>query len=90
MPKQYDLKELSDTKHHHGSKALEMIMHDVIDGMEELANLAGYDPKPGSQFEVLGIETAEEYASASTTTDTSSTSSAKIVPIKGKRKQAAA
>jgi len=90
MPRQYDLKELSDAKHHHGSKALEMIMHDVIDGMQELANIAGYDPKPGGHFEILEIEPDDEHAAAGSPTEPDSTETDKVVPIKGRRKQAAA
>ncbi len=77
MSKQFNLKELSDTNHSHGSKALEMIMRDVIDGMEDLANLAGYTPQPGSCFEILEI-TPEEYAPL----DTSNNPSAEIIPLK--------
>ena len=57
MSKQYNynLAELGNSKHTHGDKALEMIMRDVIDGMEEIANMAGYSPQPGSCFEILEI-----------------------------------
>jgi len=51
----YNLDKLSHSNHVHGNKALEMIMRDVIDGMEDIANLAGYSPQPGSCFEVLEI-----------------------------------
>jgi len=51
----YDLDKLSNAEHAHGTKALEMIMRDVIDGMENIANMAGYSPQPGSCFEVLEI-----------------------------------
>jgi len=77
MPKQFNLEELSDTNHSHGDKALEMIMRDVIDGMEDLANLAGYTPQPGSCFEILEI-TPEEHAPL----DTSGKPSAEIIPLK--------
>jgi len=77
MAKQYNLKELSDTNHNHGGKALEMIMRDVIDGMEDLANMAGYTPQPGSCFEILEIS-PEEYAPL----DTTDNPSAEIIPIK--------
>ena len=77
MPKQFNLEELSDTNHSHGSKALEMIMRDVIDGMEDLANLAGYTPQPGSCFEILEI-TPEESAPQ----DTNNKPSAEIIPLK--------
>jgi len=77
MSKHYNLKELSGTSHNNGGKALEMIMRDVIDGMEDLANLAGYTPQPGSCFEVLEIS-PEEYAPL----DTSSNPSAEIIPLK--------
>jgi len=90
MPKHYDLEKLSDANLTHGGKALEMIMHDVIDGMEELANLAGYDPKPGSLFEVLEIEPADTFDAEYAENNASSTTSDKVVSIKKKRKQAAA
>ncbi len=77
MSKQFNLKELGDTNHSHGSKALEMIMRDVIDGMEDLANLAGYTPQPGSSFEILEI-TPEEYEPL----DTTGNPSAEIIPLK--------
>lgn len=77
MSKQFNLKELSDTNLNHGNKALEMIMRDVIDGMEDLANLAGYTPQPGSCFEVLEIS-PDEYAPL----DTTGHPSAKIIPLK--------
>lgn len=77
MSKQFNIKELSDTSHSHGNKALEMIMRDVIDGMEDLANLAGYTPQPGSCFEILEI-TPEEYAPL----DTSNKPSAEIIQLK--------
>jgi len=80
MSKRFNLKELSDTNHHHGSKALEMIMRDVIDGMEDFANLAGYTPQPGSCFEILEI-TPEEQAPL----DTSNKPSAQIIPLKKPR-----
>lgn len=51
----YNLDKLSDSNHAHGNKALEMIMRDVIDGMENIANMAGYSPQPGSCFEILDI-----------------------------------
>lgn len=38
-----------------GSKALEMIMRDVLDGMEELANIASFDAAQ-AEFEILAIE----------------------------------
>jgi len=85
MPRQYDLKKLSDVKHNHGSKALEMIMHDVIDGMEELANLAGYDPKPGALFEVLEIKPADTF-DARTLDDHHAPQSENVVCIKKRRK----
>jgi len=51
----FNLDKLGDSKHAHGTKALEMIMRDVIDGMEDIANMAGYSPQPGSCFEILEI-----------------------------------
>jgi len=77
MPKQFNLKELSESNHTHGDKALEMIMRDVIDGMEDLANLAGYTPQPGGCFEILEIS-PEEYDPL----DTSGRPSAEIIPLK--------
>ena len=38
-----------------GTKALEMIMRDVLDGMEEFSNAEAYNPGQG-EFEILGIE----------------------------------
>jgi len=90
MPRQYDLKKLSDAKHNHGSKALEMIMHDVIDGMEELANLAGYDPKPGALFEVLEIEPADIFSAPPPVDKSHSPHSEKVVSLKKRHKISAA
>ena len=87
MSKQYDLEALSDTKHSHGSKALEMIMRDVIDGMEDLANLAGYSPQPGGCFEILEIAPEEKVTDAQQAEDKPS---AEVVPIGKKSKQAVA
>jgi len=56
----YNLDKLSDSNHAHGTKALEMIMRDVIDGMEDIANMAGYSPQPGSCFEILEIAPEEK------------------------------
>ena len=39
------------------SKAFEFIMRDVIDGMEELANMCGFSPKAGDCLQILGIDT---------------------------------
>ncbi|MFA7095224.1 MAG: hypothetical protein WC383_01925 [Gammaproteobacteria bacterium] len=36
-------------------KALELVMRDVLGGLEELATLAGYEAAPGS-IEILSIE----------------------------------
>jgi len=60
----YNLDKLSHSNHVHGNKALELIMRDVIDGMEDIANLAGYSPQPGSCFEVLEIVPEEPALSA--------------------------
>ena len=73
----YDLDKLSNANLAHGNKALEMIMRDVIDGMENIANLAGYSPQPGSSFEILEI-VADDSASASQPQDKAS---AEIIPI---------
>lgn len=75
MSKHYNLKALSDVNHSHGSKALEMIMRDVIDGMEDLATMAGYAPQPGSCFEILEITPEEKPAEHQKP-------SAEIVPLK--------
>lgn len=44
-------KTTADANH----KALELVMRDVLAGLEELATLAGYEAAPGS-FEILSIE----------------------------------
>lgn len=36
-------------------------MRDVIDGMEELANMSGFSPKAGDCLEILGIESPETF-----------------------------
>ncbi|MCK4744205.1 MAG: hypothetical protein KAT25_10320 [Sulfuriflexus sp.] len=80
----YDLEQLSNANHSHGDKALEMIMRDVIDGMEDIANMAGYSPQPGSCFEVLEIIAEESESSQQ------EAPSADIVPIGRKSKKAVA
>jgi len=44
-----------------GTKALEMIMRDVLDGMEEFASISGYSASP-CEFEILGKEAPEKAA----------------------------
>lgn len=72
----YDLEKLGNANHAHGNKALEMIMRDVIDGMEDIANMAGYSPQPGSCFEILEIVAEEPESSQQ------EIPSADIVPIR--------
>jgi len=79
----YDLEKLSNANHSHGDKALEMIMRDVIDGMEDIANMAGYSPQPGSCFEILEIVADESTASPP---QQETKPSADIISIRGKAK----
>lgn len=50
MPKRYDLEKFSNSKNLQTSNALEFIMRDVIDGMEELANMSGFSPNAGGLY----------------------------------------
>ena len=79
----YDLEKLSNANHNHGDKALEMIMRDVIDGMEDIANMAGYSPQPGSCFEILEIVAEEPTAAAP---QQENKPSADIISIRAKAK----
>lgn len=52
------LKQFDDNKHLRGSKALELIMRDVMDGLEEFATLAGFSPTVGNCYEILSDDVA--------------------------------
>lgn len=92
MPKRYDLEKFSDSKNLQTSKALELIMRDVIDGMEELANMSGFSPRGGHCFEILGIDSPENFVDSplpATETEKAGQDSAVVIPLK-RKKQAAA
>jgi len=47
------LKHFDDSSHLSSSKALEMIMRDVMGGMENFATLASFAPNPSNGYEIL-------------------------------------
>ncbi|WP_126454072.1 hypothetical protein [Sulfuriflexus mobilis] len=92
MPKRYNLEKFSNSKHLQNSKALELIMRDVIDGMEELANMSGFAPKVSQCFEILGIDSPENFVDAPVPVASRTQSkqdSAVVIPLKGKKRAAA-
>lgn len=48
--------KFTDAKKIKGSKALEMIMRDVLDGLEDFATQSGYAPEHSGTFEILSVE----------------------------------
>lgn len=65
-------------------------MRDVIDGMEELANMSGFTPRAGDCLKILSIEPAETYSHAPAAEPVQTQQeTAEIIPIK-RKKQAAA
>jgi hypothetical protein len=92
MPKRYDLEKFSDSKNLQTSKALESIMRDVIDGMEELANMSGFSPRAGDCLEILGIDSPENFVDMPPPVARPAVAeqdSAVVIPLK-RKKQAAA
>ena len=81
--KTYDLDKLGSASHHTGSKALEMIMRDVLDGMEDLANMAGYTPQGGGYFEIIDISPPEQPLAEPSEDKQAEKPLAKVVSIKG-------
>jgi len=65
-------------------------MRDVIDGMEELANMSGFSPKAGDCLEILSIQDPRDFVETSLPVARSSEQeSAVVIPLK-RKKQAAA
>ena len=91
MPKRYDLDKFSDSRNLQKSKALELIMRDVIDGMEELANMSGFSPKANECFEILSIDSPDDSPKDYTDTPPAveEQNDTVVVPLK-RKKQAAA
>ncbi len=90
MPKRYDLEKFSNSNNLQTSKALEFIMRDVIDGMEELANMSGFSPRAGDCLEILSIEDPKDFVDTPLpTVKPDEQESATVIPLK-RKKQAAA
>lgn len=65
-------------------------MRDVIDGMEELANMSGFSPKAGDCLEILSIEDPKDFVDTPPpTVNSGEQDSAVVIPLK-RKKQAAA
>ena len=62
-----------------GPKAMEMVMRDVLNGMEEMATMKGYESR-GNVFEILAITPPSNEE-----TIKSNGESAEIIPIRPKR-----
>lgn len=67
------------------NKALECVMRDVIDGMEEIANMAAFSQDASACFEIIDVTPAEQADLI-----VAATVSADIIPIRKGRKRAAA
>lgn len=75
------------------NKALECVMRDVIDGMEEIANMAAFSQDASACFEIIAITPAEQTdlsTGAATGLHLDEQTSADIIPIRKGRKRAAA
>ena len=71
---------------------MELIMRDVIDGMEELANMSGFSPKASACFEILSIDSPEDFVDTPASVARPAMdeqNSAVVIPLK-RKKQAAA
>jgi hypothetical protein len=51
---------MSDNKAPVSKKALEMIMRDVMDGMQDFAMLTNHQPRQAGTFHILSIERPEQ------------------------------
>ena len=90
MPKRYDLEKFSNATNLQNGKALEFIMRDVIDGMEELANMSGFEPHAGNCMEILGVEDPKDFVdNTETNRPENKPNSAEIIPLKRKKNVAA-
>ena len=63
-----------------GDKALELVMRDVLDGMQEFATMANFSPRSIGGYEILAIEEASEENTA--ITDTPAGEKAEVIPLK--------
>lgn len=68
-----------------GSKALELIMHDVLDGMQEFATLANLTPRGRGGYEILGIEPAAAAGPATVSQAGSEPVRAEVIPMRKHR-----
>ena len=65
-------------------------MRDVIDGIEELANMSGFSPRAGDCLEILSIEDPKNFTETpSPVARSSEQESAVIIPLKRKKQVAA-
>lgn len=65
-----------------GDKALEMVMRDVLDGMQEFATMANFSPRSIGGYEIISVEEANDENTA--IIDRPETPSAEVIPLKKK------
>ena len=63
-----------------GDRALELVMRDVLDGMQEFATMANFSPRSVGGYEIIAIEEASEQNTA--ITDTPTGEKAEVIPLK--------
>jgi hypothetical protein len=65
-----------------GDKALEMVMRDVLDGMQEFASMANFSPRSVGGYEILSVE--EPNAENTSISDQEDAPKADVIPLKKK------
>ena len=63
-----------------GDKALELVMRDVLEGMQEFATMANFSPRSIGGYEIIAIEEANEQNTA--ITDAPTGEKAEVIPLK--------
>jgi hypothetical protein len=70
-----------------GDKALESVMRDVLEGMQEFATLANFSPRSIGGYEIIAVEKANQENTA--ITDTPTGEKAEVIPLRRGRGYAA-
>lgn len=68
-----------------GSKALELIMRDVLDGMQEFATLANFSPRARGGYEIIAIEADADLDQAKPAQSRPAPTRAEVIELKKRR-----